>query len=111
MLPRVPEMPGLAAGHGKQLAVRMTGLRRPAEVEFSLLNNIRISLLNVIADIQARQAADALPSTSSVHTSAAVFKVTDSIPSTSSATAIRNKVDGQFQDSEDDPQVATTSSK
>ena len=47
----------------------------------------------------------------SVRTSAGTFRVSDDSPSTSKAKGVKTGKDGQFEDSEQDPQVPSTSSK
>ena len=81
-----------------------------------LLRNLRASLSAQAGLISVEELALAIESNTfgprhSVRTSAGTFRVSDDNASTSKAKGVMTGKDGQFQDSEQDPEVPSTSSK
>ena len=81
-----------------------------------ILRNLRASLSAQAGLISVEELAHAIEHNTlaprrSVRTSAGLFRVLDDSASTSKATGLKTGKDGQFDDSEQDPQVPSTSCK
>ena len=81
-----------------------------------MLRNLRASLSAQAGLISVEELAHAIEHYTfaprhSVRTSAGTFRVSDDIASTSKAKGTKSGKDGQFEDSEQDPEVPSTSSK
>ena len=113
MLPQTPSLPG--RGHGRQ------STRSPPELvqrlhNVMLLRNLQASLAAQVGLISIEELAHAIEHNTfgprrSVRTSAGTFRVSDDIASTSKPKVVKTGKDGQFEDSEQDSEVPSTSSK
>ena len=113
MLPQTPSLPG--RGHGRQAA------RSPPELiqrlyNVMMLRNLQASLNAQVGLISIEELAQAIQRNTpgprrSVRTSAGTFRVYDDTASTSNASGVKSGKDGQFSDSEQDPDAPSTSSK
>ena len=111
MLPQTPSLPG--RGHGRQAA------RSPSELiqrlhNVMMLRNLQASLNAQVGLISIEELAQAIERnkfTPGVRTPAGTFRVLDDTASASKAAGVKTGKDGQYDDSEEDPQVPSTSSK